>query len=178
VNTAIAIGQGAGLAVACGLLALLPLAVGARAATAGFLKGAVGAYDDRPVLYACLAAAAGGIALAAVMPARARLLAAAVAGGVVFELSAGERLPWAGLALGAVFGAGAAFACGRLIDGALRGGGTPAGVTAIAAGVAAVAGALAIVPFVGYALVAAAGWLGLRTRRAAARKYAGLRVLR
>jgi len=51
-------------------------------------------------------------------------------------------------------------------------------IPTIASAAAVVASALAIVPFVGYLLLVAVAWLGLRARRTATRKYAGLRVLR
>jgi hypothetical protein len=178
VGTLISIGQAAGLAAACGLVALIPIGIGALAAALGLLHGAVRAYDDRPLVIASVLAAVAGVAAAVLLPSRLRLPLAAVAGGVVFELATGHRLPWAGLAIGAAIGAGAAFALRTVVEGAAQRGGTRAGVAAVASVAAAVAGALAIVPFVGYLLVAAVAWLGLRARRAATQKYAGLRVLR
>ena len=50
--------------------------------------------------------------------------------------------------------------------------------TVLAIGASLGAAILAIVPFVGYALVVAAGWFALRNRQRAQEKYAGLRVLR
>jgi hypothetical protein len=178
VGTLVSIGQGVGLATACGLIALMPIGVGALAAALGWLHGAVRAYDDRPVVIACVAAALAGVAAAVVLPSRLRVPLAAVAGGVVFELAAGHRLPYAGLVIGAVVGGGAAFALQGILEGAASGGGTVGGVAAIASAAAVVASALAVVPFVGYLLVLAVGWLGLRARKTAAQKYAGLRVLR
>jgi hypothetical protein len=177
-NATIAIGQGVGLAVACGLVALLPLGIGALAALVGLLPGALGAYDDTPVVatsvVAGLATAAGGIAI----PPRIRPLAAAIGGGGVFELAAGDRLPWAPIALGAALGALGSWSVTRMLEGALTGGGTASGVAAIAAGLAVVVAGLALIPFVGYLLVPAAAWFGWRSRKVADRKYAGLRVLR
>jgi len=178
VGTAISIGQAVGLAVACGLVAVIPIGVGGIAAALGWLHGAVRAYDDRPVLAACVLAALAGIAAAVVVPPRLRLPLAAVAGAIVCELATGHRLPWAGLAIGAVIGAGSAFALRGVLEGAATGGGTVGGVVTIASAAAVVASALAIVPFVGYLLLVAVAWLGLRARRTATRKYAGLRVLR
>jgi hypothetical protein len=111
-------------------------------------------------------------------PPRLRVPLAAVAGAVVFELATGHRLPYAGLVLGAAIGGGAAFALRGVLEGAASGGGTVGGVAAIASAAAVVASALAVVPFVGYLLVLAVGWLGLRARKTATQKYAGLRVLR
>jgi hypothetical protein len=178
VGTAISIGQAAGLAVACGLVALIPIGIGALAAALGWLHGAVRAYDDRPVVIASLAAMVAGTAVAVFAPPRLRVPLAAVAGAVVFELATGHRLPYAGLVLGAAIGGGAAFALRGVIEGAASGGGTVGGVAAIASAAAVVGSVLALVPFVGYLLVLAVAWLGLRARRTAARKYAGLRVLR
>ena len=61
---------------------------------------------------------------------------------------------------------------------AIGGGGTRWGVTAIVAGAGIVVAALAIIPFVGFALVILAAWLGIRSRRDDQTKYGGLRVLR
>ena len=59
-DLAIALGQALGLAVACGLVPLLPVAIGALAALAGGTPGALDAYDDTPVVAAaCVLGVAG-----------------------------------------------------------------------------------------------------------------------
>lgn len=177
-DLAIALGQAAGLAVACGLVAFLPLAVGAVAAILGLLPGALGVYDDTPVaiggwVLGLLSAAVGTL----VGPLVRRVLAG-LGGGATFHLTAGDELPWVGLAIGAALGVAAAWVAGRVIDGAKTGGGTASGVATLAALAALVVAAVAVAPAVGYAIVAALAWFALKARRGAQRKYAGLRVLR
>jgi len=177
-DLAIALGQAAGLAVACGLVAFLPLAVGAVAAILGFLPGALGVYDDTPV------AIGGGVlgvisaAIGTLISPLVRLVLAAVGGGATFQLTAGDELPWVGLALGAGLGAAAGSVASRVIDGATSGGGTASGVATLAALAALVVAAVAVAPMVGYAVLAALLWFALKARRGAQKKYAGLRVLR
>jgi hypothetical protein len=178
VDLAIAIGQGAGLAVACGLVALLPLAVAALAALAGLLPGALPAADDPPVVAGSVALGLASVGLQTFVPPVARLPLAALGGGLVFELAAGDALPWAGLAIGALIGAASARVAGRVLDGARQGGGTAGGVAAITGGAAIILAGLALVPFVGYALLPVVGWFEVRLRRRKDTKYAGLRVLR
>ena len=155
-DLAIALGQAAGLAVACGLVAFLPLAVGAVAAILGLLSAAVGTLVS-PLLRQVL----GGLG-----------------GGATFHLTAGDELPWVGLAIGAALGVAAAWVAGRVIDGAKTGGGTASGVATLAGLAALAVAAVAVAPAVGYAIVAVLAWFALKARRGAQRKYAGLRVLR
>ena len=176
-DVAIALGQGTGLAVACGLIALLPVAVGAGAALAGALPGMRAVYDD---LWVIVAAAIGGVVLAAAWPrlgAPIRLAVAAVAGAGAFELAAGDEAPFVGLAVGAALAAGSAWIGNRLLAG-VGAGVSSGGLVANLAGAGAVAAALAIVPFLGYLLALGAGWFAIRLRRQKDAKYAGLRVLR
>ena len=176
-DLAIAIGQGVGLAVACGLVALLPLAVGSIAALAGILPGALGSYDDVAV---AVGTAVAGVANAVVSPrvtGTLKILIAAGAGAVVFELAAGGEVPYAGLAIGALLGAAGAWIASRIVDPAAAAG-NAAGIAAIVAGAGLLAAAVSLIPFAGYVLVLVAVWFGRRARRAQDRKYAGLRVLR
>ncbi len=176
-DLAIAIGQGAGLAIACGLVALLPLAVGSLGALAGIVPGTLGVYDDVAV---AIGTAVAGVANAAVSPrvtGTLKLLLAAGAGAAVFQLAAGDEVPYAGLAIGAVFGAAAAWVASRIVDPAAAKG-NAGGIAAIVAGAGLVAAGIALIPFAGYLLVLVAAWFGRRARRAQDRKYAGLRVLR
>ncbi len=83
-----------------------------------------------------------------------------------------EELVAGGLA--GLVGAAAAFV---VVSGALRRGGTRAGLALIVAGVALVLAALAFVPGVGYLLVLVLTGLAVRLRRTRADRYAGLRSL-
>jgi hypothetical protein len=176
-DLAIAIGQGVGLAIACGLVALLPLAIGSLGALAGFEPGALNVYDEMALAIGSIVAGGANAALSPRLTGTLRLVLAAIAGGAVFELAAGDELPYAGLAIGAVLAAAAAWIASRIVDPAAAGG-SAGGIAAIVAGAAVVAAAAALIPFAGYALVLVAAWLGRRARRAQDRKYAGLRVLR
>ena len=69
-DLAIAIGQGVGLAIACGLVALLPLAVGSLGALAGIVPGALGVYDDVAVAVGTAVAGVVNAASRPVSPAR------------------------------------------------------------------------------------------------------------
>ena len=176
-DLAIAIGQGVGLAVACGLVALLPLAIGSLGALAGLEPGALNVYDEMALAIGSVVAGGANAALSPRLTGTLRLVLAAIAGGAVFELAAGDELPCAGLAIGAVLAAAAAWIASRIVDPAAAGG-SAGGIAAIVAGAALVASAAALIPFAGYALVLVAAWFGRRARRAQDRKYAGLRVLR
>ncbi len=176
-DLAIAIGQGVGLAIACGLVALLPLAVGSLGALAGIVPGALGVYDDVAVAVGTAVAGVVNAALSPRITGTLKILLAAGAGAAVFQLTAGEEVPYAGLAIGAVLGAAAAWVASRIVDPAAAKG-NAGGIAAIVAGACLVAAGIALIPFAGYLLVLVAAWFGRRARRAQDRKYAGLRVLR
>jgi hypothetical protein len=176
-DLAIAIGQGVGLAVACGLVALLPLAVGSLGAIAGIVPGALGVYDDVAVAVGTAVAGVGNAAASPRVTGTLKILLAAGAGAAVFQLTAGDEVPYAGLAIGAVLGAAAAWVASRIVDPAAAKG-NAGGIAAIVAGAGLVAAGIALIPFAGYLLVLVAAWFGRRARRAQDRKYAGLRVLR
>ncbi len=177
-QTAIAIGQGAGLAVACGLVALLPLGIGAVAALLGLLPGALTVYEGLRLAVSSIIVGVADAAVPLALPARVQAAFAALGGGAVCELVAGDRLPFVPVALGALLGVLGWWAVSRMLDGARAGGGTVSGVAMIAGGMGLAVGAAALVPFVGYLLAPAAAWFGWRSRKVADRKYAGLRVLR
>jgi hypothetical protein len=174
----IAIGQGAGLAVACGLAAFLPLGLGALAAVLGLLPGRLGVYDDTPIVIVAWVLGLAQVTVVTLLPPRVRLALAAIGGAAVFELAAGDELPWVGLLLGAVLGGVAGWLASRVLEGAARGGGTASGLAVLVGGAALGVAAVAVAPIVGYALVAALAWFVIRVRRGGQRKYAGLRVLR
>lgn len=176
-DLAIAIGQGLGLAVACGLVALLPLAVGSVGAVAGLVPGALNVFDEVALAIGSVVAGGANAALTPRVTGTLKIVLAAVAGGVVFELAAGDEVPYAGLVIGAVAGAAAAWVAGRIVDPAAAGG-SASGIAVIVAGAGLVAAAAALIPFVGYSLVLVAAWFGRRARRMQDRKFAGLRVLR
>lgn len=97
------------------------------------------------------------------------LVAAAAAGWFFGE--------WSGAIAGAVGGVLGAVGATPTVRGALARGGTRGG-TALLVGVAAlVLAALAFVPVLGYLLALALPVLGLRVRRRAGERHAGLRIL-
>ncbi len=177
----IAIGQGLGLAAAAGLLATAPLALAATAANLGWLDGPL-SFAGRPWLVAVTwAAVLVELVVDALWPgaqAGARLARRVVAGGLAFELGAGHKVPYVGLAAGALVAAAAGLAMRRIRSGAVKAGGDLRGTALVedAAGVG--AAALAVVPFAGYLLAVASGGLLARVRRREGQKYEGLRVLR
>ena len=87
-------------------------------------------------------------------------------------------MPFALIAVGAVLGALSAWVVGRLVEGALKGEGTRAGLAAHHRHRRAGLRLLALVPFVGYALVVVLAWFLYRSRRRDQGQYAGLRSLR
>lgn len=177
-DVAVAISQGVGLAVACGLAALLPLGVLAVAALIGWTPGALGIIAGAPFLAATWLVGALEATARAVLPRPVRIALSAVGGGAACEIAAGDALPWVGLAIGTVVGAGTAWTSTRMIDRAISGGGTRWGVTALVGAAAIVVAALSIIPFVGFALVLVVLWATTRSRKNDHERYAGLRVLR
>ncbi len=176
-DLAIALGQGAGLAVACGLVALLPVGIGALAALLGLEPGHRGVYDDTIVVVVAIVAGLATIVAAPTLPRNARIALGAVGGALAFELSAGHDLPYAGLVIGAVLGGAAAWVGSAIIGGALEGEGTSSGVATVAGGGSTGLSLVSIIPFVGYAVAIAGAWFALRVRRAGGKKYGGLRSL-
>jgi hypothetical protein len=176
-DLAIAIGQGIGLAVACGLVALLPLFVGSLGAVAGILPGALNVYDEAAMVVGSLVAGGANAVAEPKIAGRLRIVLAAIAGALVCELAAGDEISYGSLALGAVVGAGAGWIATRIVDPA-NASGPAAGVTLFVVLAGVVAAALALIPFAGYVLLVVAAWFGRRARKVQDRKYAGLRVLR
>lgn len=174
----IAIGQGAGLAVACGLAAVLPLGVLAIAAALGWAPGALAFASEATFAVATWAIGVAEAAARAVLPVPIRIALSAAGGGAAFEVAAGDALPFVGLVAGAAIGAGSAWTATRMADRAAAAGGTRWGVTAIVAAAGVAAAALAIVPVAGFVLVGVAIWSGVRLRREGRERYEGLRVLR
>jgi hypothetical protein len=177
----IALGQGLGLAAAAGLLATAPFAVAATAAALGWLEGPLGIADDGIVVAATWALVAVELAVDAVWPgaqAGFRLGRRVVAGGLAFELGAGDTIPYAGLAVGALVAAAAAISMRSLRAGAVKGGGDIRGTAMIEDGAGLACAAIAVIPIAGYLLALAAGGLLQRVRAREGRRYEGLRVLR
>ncbi len=174
----VALSQGAGLAVACGIVALLPLGVLAVAALLGWVPGAVPFADDVAFIAGAWAVGIAEAVARAVLPVPVRIALSGVGGAAAFEVAAGNRILFAGLLLGAPIGAGTAWVSTRMVDRAIAGGGTRWGVTAIVAVAGVAVAAVAIVPFVGFALVLVVVWGAYRSRRDDQDRYAGLRVLR
>jgi hypothetical protein len=177
VDTAIAIGEGIGLALACGLAAGVPLAIAAIAALVIGLPGDRSQLDDGwLVVVACVL----GVVLAGVetrIPPRAQVALRAILGAITFELVAGDDLPFAGLIGGFVLAGIVAVLATRMLGAAARAGSALA--AALLGAVAALGFAIAgLVPFVGYVLLLAAIVFAWRSRGRGDQKYAGLRVLR
>jgi hypothetical protein len=180
-DVVIALGQGLGLAAAAGLLASAPLASAATAASLGWLRGPLGIADDAIVVAATWVLVVLELAADAVWPgaqAGMRLGRRIVAGGLAFELGAGDKIPYIGLALGALVAAAAGIAMRSLRAGAVKGGGDIRGTAMIEDGAGLAGSALAVIPVVGYFLAAAAVGLLQRVRAREGRRYEGLRVLR
>jgi hypothetical protein len=177
VDTLIAIGQGAGVALACGITAAVPLAVAAIVALVIGLPGDRSQlHQDWLVAVACALA----VVLAAAetrIPPRAQIALRAVLGGISFELVAGHKLPWAGLVAGAVLAGLVALSATRMLGAAARAGSAVAAAL-LGAGAALGWAVLGLVPFVGYLLFIVAVVIAWRSRGAGGQKYAGLRVLR
>lgn len=100
--------------------------------------------------------------------------AGAVVAGALIGLALGDVPEAVGGAAGGVSGS---LGSAPLVRGALGRGGTRGGMALIVAAAAVVVGALALVPLVGYLEAVVLPALGLRARRRAGDRYAGLRVL-
>ncbi len=176
-DTLIAIGEGAGVALACGITAAVPLAIAALAALVIGLPGDRTQLDDGwLVAVACVLA----VVLAAAetrIPPRAQIALRAIFGGIAFELVAGRKLPYAGLAAGLALAALVAVSATRMLGAAARAGSALAAAL-LGAGAAAGWAVAGLVPFVGYVLAIVAIVLAWRSRGRGDQKYAGLRVLR
>lgn len=97
------------------------------------------------------------------------LIAAAAAGWFLAE--------WSGAIAGAVAGALGGLGATPTVSGALARGGTRGGTALLVGAAALVLAALSFVPVLGYLLVLALPVLGLRARRRAGERHAGLRIL-
>jgi len=116
-------------------------------------------------------AAAGGLggrrfALAA------PFLAAAI--GVALGIAFSDALQAAAAGVGGILGGAGAL---ELVRGALGRGGTPLATALLMLAAAVVVAGLAFVPIVGYVELVAVPALGMRLRRHAGKRYAGLRTL-
>lgn len=180
-DAAIAIGQGLGLAAAAGLLAAGALALTTTAASEGWLQSPLSFAGREWLVALTWALVVVEVGIDAVWPgaqAGARLWRRVIAGALAFELAAGGELPYAGIAIGAVVAAAAGLSMRAIRSGAVKAGGDLRGTAMVEDGAGVGAAALAVVPFVGYALSVAAVALWTRLRRREDRKYGGLRVLR
>jgi len=180
-DLAIALGQGLGLAAAAGFFASAPLAIGASAAAVGVADGSLSFADDPLTVALLWIAAAVELAADAIWPgaeAGARLVRRVIGGGLAFELVAGDEVPYVGLLIGAAVAAAVGISLRQIRMRAIKGGGNARGTALVEDGAGVAAGLAGAVPFVGFALAAAAGVLFARTRRREHEKYKGLRVLR
>jgi hypothetical protein len=177
VDTAIAIGEGVGVALACGITAAIPLALAALAALVIGLPGDRSQLDDGWLVAVACVLAVVVTAGETRLPARAQIALRALFGAVAFELVAGHRLPYAGLAAGLVLAALVAVSATQMLGAAARAG-SAAAAALLGAGAAAGWAVAGLVPFVGYVLLVVALVLAWRSRGRGDQKYAGLRVLR
>jgi hypothetical protein len=99
-------------------------------------------------------------------------LAVAAAAGLGYVLG-----HWAGAIAGAVGAVLGAIGASPVVRGTLARGGTRGGTAVIVTGVALVLAALSFVPVLGYLVALAIPALGVRLRRRAGERYAGLRIL-
>jgi hypothetical protein len=128
-------------------------------------------------LAAGLGAGLGVLAAALLAATRAAVPGAVVVGAVAGGLVALIFGDWPEAVAGAVGGALAGAGAAQVARGTLARGGTRTG-TALLLGVSAVVLAgLAFVPFVGYVEPVVVAVLGVRLRRRAGERYAGLRIL-
>jgi hypothetical protein len=98
--------------------------------------------------------------------------------GVLAGVAAGYVLAeWAGAIAGAVGGVLGALGGTPVVQGTLARGGTRVGTAVIVAVVAVLLGALSFVPVLGYLLALGVPAFGLRLRRRAGERHAGLRIL-
>lgn len=118
--------------------------------------------------------AAIGVALTGALRRAVAGLVLAVVVAVVVGLAFGQWDEAVGGAAGAVCGA---LGSAPLVSGALRRGGTRGGTAALLALASLVGAALAFVPVVGYLEAVAVPALGVRLRRRAPERHAGLRSL-
>jgi hypothetical protein len=100
--------------------------------------------------------------------------AIAIVAAILIGLAFGQWDEAAGGAVGSLFGA---LGSAPLVGGTLRRGGTRLGTAALLSAVAIVGAALAFVPVLGYLEAIAVPVLGLRARRRAPERHAGLRSL-
>jgi hypothetical protein len=144
--------RGASRLTAVGDWYSIGIALGVGVALGAFFAGLLSATPLGRIAAVVLAGAAGALA------------------GVVIDDTAE-------LVAGGLAGLGGGAAAVVVVAGALRRGGTRAGLALIVAGVAIVLAALAFVPFVGYLEALALPALAARLRRTQADRYAGLRSL-
>jgi hypothetical protein len=176
-DTVIAIGEGAGVALACGISAAVPLAAAALAALIIGLPGDRSQLDEGWLVAVACALAVVITAVETRIPPRAQIALRAIFGGVAFELVAGRKVPYVGLVAGLVLAALVAVSATRMLGAAARAGSALAAAL-LGAGAAAGWAVAGLVPFVGYVLTLVAIVLAWRARGRGDQKYAGLRVLR
>jgi signal transduction histidine kinase len=177
----IALSQGLGLAVAAGFVGAPPVAIGATAASADLADSSASVADESWLLIVAWAAAAVELVADAVWPgaqAGVRLARKAAGGGLAFGLVAWDELPWVSIVLGALIAAAVAVALRHVRAGAVKAGGDLRGTALIEDVSGFVAAVVALIPVVGYVMLAAAGALVARARQREQEKYKGLRVLR
>jgi len=106
-----------------------------------------------------------------------RAVVGLIAGAVVAVLIGLLVWGWAQAVGGAIGAASGSLGSAPLVAGTLRRGGTRGGTATLLAAAALVGAALAVIPVVGYLEAVAVPALGLRLRRRAPDRHAGLRTL-
>jgi len=118
-----------------------------------------------------------GVAAAGVLAGRRFALAGpfvAAAIGVALGIAFADAPQAAAAGVGGILGGAGAL---ELVRGALGRGGTPLATALLVLGAAVVVAGLAFVPIVGYVELVAVPALGMRVRKRAGKRYAGLRTL-
>jgi hypothetical protein len=119
-----------------------------------------------------------GVALAGILGvSRAGLVGAVVAAAAAGALVGIALDDWDEALGGLLGGTAGGLGTAQLSRGTLRAGGTRGGTAALLAGAGIVLAAAAFVPVLGYLTAVAVPAVGLRLRRRAGRRYAGLRTL-
>ncbi len=124
-----------------------------------------------------LGAGVGVLAAAILSPLRGGFAAAVVAGAAVGLAIGFAFWNWDEAVGGAVGGLAGSLGAAPVVRGTLTRGGTRVGTLLLLAAASAVVAALGLVPALGYLEAAVLPALGLRLRRRAGERYAGLRIL-
>ena len=177
----IAVSQGLGLAAAAGLLAAAPLAIAATAASQGWLEDPLHVTGEGVTVAVTWALVAVELVVDAVWPgaqAGVRLAGGSWPGASRSSSRPATRCRTRDSSSARSSRPGSAWRCDGCARAPSRRAATCGARRSIEDGAGLAAAVAAVVPFVGYLLALAAGWLFARLRRRDDQKYSGLRVLR